>query len=141
MAIAAVLPPESHLYCVDRFKGSPENLSMNIDLTNLLEAFTNNIEKFGVKDKIPPLAMSTAEAAEKFEPESLDLILLDADRDGDSVKPDLLQWYPKLKPGSFLFGDDCAPNWPGVVRAIAAVGLEGQLAAPVLWCHQKPLES
>ncbi len=141
VAIAAVLPPESILYCVDHFKGSPEHLSMNIDITNLLEAFTNNIEKFGVKDKIIPLAMSTAEAAEKFEAESLDLILLDAAHDYDSVKADLLQWYPKLKPGGFLFCDDYAPNWPGVVRAIATVGLEGQLAAPALWCHQKPLES
>lgn len=138
VAIASVLPPDSVLYSVDNFKRSPEDRTKNLDLTNFLEAFTKNIEQFGVKDKISTLAMSPAEAAEQFEPESVDLILLNAAHDYQSVKLDLLQWYPKLKQGGFLFCDDYAPNWPGSIRAINTVGLEGQLAAPALWCHRKP---
>lgn len=137
VVIAAVLPVDSFLYCVDHFKGSPEHHKGNLDLTNLLESFKKNIDEFGVKEKIRVLAMSTTEAAEKFEPESVNLILVDAAHDYDSVKLDLLKWYPKLKPGGFLFCDDYQTEWPGVIRAIKAVGLEGELVAPSLWFHKK----
>lgn len=140
VAIAAVLPPESVLYCVDHFQGSEEHKQWNLDVSNLLEAFTSNIERFGVKDKIYTLSMSTTEAAQKFEPESVDLVLVDAAHDYDSVKADLLHWYPKLKPGGYLFCDDYQPEWPGVMRAVKTVGLEGKLISGSLWMHRKPLE-
>lgn len=138
VAIAAVLPPNSVLYCVDHFKGSEEHKKWNLNINNLLEAFTNNIERFGVKDKIYTLAMSSTEAAEKFEGESLDLVLVDAAHDYDSVKADLLSWYPKLKRGGYLLCDDYEPSWPGVMRAVKTVGLEGNVIAESLWMHQKP---
>lgn len=142
VAIASVIPDESVLYCVDHFQGSIEHHRANLDTSNLLEAFTKNIKTFGVKDKIRVLSMSTTEAVEKFEPESLDLILVDAAHDYDSVKSDLLNWYPKLKPGGFLFCDDYGqPNWPGVTRAVKSVGIEGQVVTPALFLHRKPLHS
>lgn len=141
VAISAVLPPNSVLYCVDHFQGSEEHKNLNLDIGNLLDAFTTNIERFGVKDKIYTLVMSTTEAAEKFEPETLDLIFLDAAHDYDSVKTDVLNWYPKLKPGGYLFCDDYAPNWPGVMRALKTVGLEGKLVTGSLWMHKKPVGS
>ncbi|MBD2183822.1 class I SAM-dependent methyltransferase [Planktothrix sp. FACHB-1355] len=141
VAIASVLPPNGVLYCVDHFQGSEEHKKSNIDTSNLLETFTKNIERFGVKDKIYTLQMSATEASKKFEPESIDPILLDAAHDYDSVKADLLNWYPKLKPGGYLFCDDYAPNWPGVMRAIETVGLEGKVIAASLWMHNKPVGS
>lgn len=140
VAIAAVLPPNSVLYCVDHFQGSPEHKQWNLNISNLLEAFNANIERFGVKDKIYTLAMSTTEAAAKFEPQSLDLVLIDAAHDYDSVKADLLNWYPKLKPGGYLFCDDYQPEWPGVMQAVKTVGLQGNLVTGSLWLHRKPLE-
>lgn len=138
VAIASVLPADSMLYCVDHFAGSEEHKKWNLDISNLLDAFTKNIERFGVKDKINTLVMSTVEAAAKFEPESVDLVLLDAAHDYDSVKADLLNWYPKLKPGGYLFCDDYEPGWPGVMRAVKTVGLEGKVLAGSLWMHRKP---
>lgn len=137
VAIASVLPAESILYCVDHFQGSEEHKQSNLDL-NLLKAFTKNIEQFGVKDKISTLSMTTTEAAAKFDPESLDLVLVDAAHDYDSVKADLLNWYPKIKPGGFLLCDDYEVGWPGVMRAVKTVGLEGTLITESLWMHQKP---
>ncbi|MFB2918612.1 MULTISPECIES: class I SAM-dependent methyltransferase [Aerosakkonema] len=141
VAIASVLPSNGVLYCVDRFQGSEEQKKSHIDTSNLLEAFTNNIECFGVKDKIYTLQMSTTEASKKFEPESIDPIRHDAAHDGDAVKADLLNWYPKLKQGGYLFCDDYAPNWAGVMRAIETVGLEGKVVAASLWMHNKPVGS
>lgn len=138
VAIASVLPANSVLYCVDHFAGSEEHKKWNLDISNLLDAFIKNIDRFGVKDKINTLVMSTVEAAAKFEPESVDLVLLDAAHDYDSVKTDLLNWYPKLKPGGYLFCDDYEPGWPGVMRAVKAVGLEGKVLAGSLWVHRKP---
>lgn len=138
VAIASVLPQESVLFCVDHFEGSLEHKKWNLDLSNLLEAFTANIERFGVKDKIKPLAMSTTAAAEQFQPLSVDLILVDAAHDYDSVKSDLLAWYPKLKHGGYLFCDDYQKEWPGVMRAVKSVGLEGNLVTGSLWLHKKP---
>ena len=139
VAIASVMPPNSILYCVDHFQGMEDYKQWNFDLSNLWQAFSNNIERFGVKDKIRALSMTTSEAADKFEPEYFDLVLVDAAHDYDSVKTDLLNWYPKLKPGGYLFCDDYQPEWPGVMRAIKTVGLEGQVVAGSLWVHRKPL--
>ena len=111
-----------------------------LDLSCLFELFMKNLEDFGVKEKICVLPMSLLKAAEKFAPESVDLIFLNADRDYDSVKAHLLQWYPKLKPGGFLLCDDYEPEQPGVMRAIKSVGLEGLVVAPSLWCHRKSIK-
>ena len=138
VALAAVLPPDSILYCIDHFQGSVEHKKWNLDLSNLLAAFTANIERFGVKDKIRPIPMSTTAAAEQFQPESIDLLLVDAAHDYDSVKSDLKAWYPKLKSGAYLFCDDYQPEWPGVMRAVKSVGLEGNLITGSLWLHRKP---
>lgn len=138
VAIASVLPTESILYCVDHFQGSEEHKKSNLDVADLLETFTKNIEQFGVKDKICTLAMTTTQAAAKFDPETLDLVFVDAAHDYDSVKSDLLHWYPKIKPGGFLLCDDYEVGWPGVMRAVKTMGLEGTVIAESLWMHQKP---
>ncbi|MGA9380044.1 MAG: class I SAM-dependent methyltransferase, partial [Phormidium sp.] len=90
--------------------------------------------------KISILAMTTTLAAAKFDSESLDLVFVDAAHDYDSVKADLLNWYPKIKPGGILLCDDYELGWPGVMRAVKTVGLEGSVIAESLWMHQKPKE-
>jgi hypothetical protein len=63
----------------------------------------NQYEEFGVKDKIQVLAMS-AGAAEKLQPASVNLVLTDPAGDYDSVKSDLLNWYPKHKGADIGWG-------------------------------------
>ena len=138
VAIASVLPPESILFCVDHFEGSPEHRTMKLDLNNLFQSFQKNIEAFGVSDRIRVLRMSTVDAAGQFATASVDLILLDAAHDYESVKTDLEHWYPKLKPGGALFCDDYEPAWPGVQQAVEAAGLKGEVVARALFFHRKP---
>ncbi len=144
VAIASVLPPDSILYCVDMFRGTilrrgekrpptEEIVKKNV------EAFTKNIETFGVREKVNFLVMSTNEAAGQFEPEYFDLLFIDADHSYEGVKADLTNWYPKLKPGGWLFCDDFGiPEYPGVAQAIQTYGLQGKVVAPSLWAHRKP---
>jgi hypothetical protein len=140
VAIASVLPPESILFCVDHFEGSAEHRTMQLDLNNLFESFTRNIASFGVQDRIRVLRMSTIDAAAQFDQASVDLILLDASHDFESVKTDLEHWYPKLKPRGVLFCDDYEPAWPGVQQAVEAFGLSGDVVARALFCHRKPID-
>lgn len=141
VAIASVLPDQGTLYCIDHFQGSPEMESWKIDSSNLLEDFCQNIKDFGVENKIQVLAMTGDKAVDQFESESLDMLFIDAAHDYDSVKSDLLSWYPKLKTDGFLFCDDYEETWVGVVQAVKDVGLDGQVVAPSLWMHQKLKES
>ena len=137
VAIGAVLPDGARLHCVDHFQGSSEHYQMNIDVSDLKQGFMKNIEAFGVSDRIETVDMTTLEAATHFEDESVDFILLDASHDYDSVSADLNAWYPKLRSGGMLFCDDYDPRWPGVMKAVAEFGIDGDLAAPALWFHRK----
>ena len=139
VAIAAVLPANSVLHCVDHFEGSVEHRTMQLDLTNLFQSFQRNIAAFGVKDRIRVLQMSTVEAAGQFAADSVDLILLDAAHDFDSVRTDLEHWYPKLKPGGVLFCDDYETAWPGVMKAVEMAGLKGEVVVRALFLHMKPI--
>lgn len=138
IAIAAVLPPQATLHCVDHFRGSEEHHRMDLDVSQLFESFSRNIQRFGVAERIHVIRDSTLAAATQFAPSSCNLILVDAAHDFDSVHADLTAWYPKLRPGGLLFCDDYDPRWPGVMRAVESLGLQGSLAAPALWLHQKP---
>ena len=50
--------------------------------------------------------MTSVEAAEKVEPQSLDFAYIDARHDYDSVKEDLAAWCDKVRPGGILAGHD-----------------------------------
>lgn len=146
VAIASVLPPEGRLFCVDMFRGmilQPGQVKPPIEevIRINVTAFENNIEKFGVKEKVDFVVMSTTEAANKFEANSIDLLFIDADHSYEGVMADLQNWYPKLKAGGWLFCDDYGvENFPGVARAIKSFGLQGEVVAPSLWRHKKPVE-
>jgi len=136
VAIASVMPPNSKLFCVDHFHGSAEHA--DIDTSDMFARFRENIETFGVADRIEVLAMTTLEAAEKFDTASVQLLLLDASHDYESVAADLAAWYDKIVAGGFLFCDDYDPRWPGVMQAVDERGLPGKVVAGAFWKHRRP---
>lgn len=104
------------LTCVDTFKGSNEREHRkDEDVKNgtLLEAFRRNTKP--VSDMIETLAVSSLSAVDSFDDESLDLIYLDASHEYGDVMDDLRGWWPKVKPGGFLIGDDY--SWADVAQA------------------------
>lgn len=65
------------------------------------------------------------EAAQVFADGSLDWVYLDGDHTYEGITADLNAWWPKVKPGGLLTGDDCElGHWWGdaVVRAVDEFG-------------------
>tara|TARA_Y100000385_G_scaffold172907_1_gene178988 strand:+ start:97 stop:843 length:747 start_codon:yes stop_codon:yes gene_type:complete len=67
-------------------------------------AMLENTKKY--KEKINIIRNYSHLAAVTFEDESLDFIYLDADHSYEGLKTDLMYWYPKLKKGGLIMGDD-----------------------------------
>jgi len=69
--------------------------------------------------------MTSLSAAERFPNESLDWVYIDGDHSHDAVKADLIAWFPKIRIGGALAGDDY--DWldeagaPSVQRAVEEV--------------------
>jgi hypothetical protein len=103
-------------YAVDHWKGSDEPLHRvdpDVIAGTLYEAFLSNIAP--AKAFVRPLRMTSLEAAERFDDQSVDLVLLDGEHTYEAVSADIAAWLPKLKSGATLAGDDW--NWEGVQRA------------------------
>ena len=138
VAIAAVLPLGSTLYCVDHFRGSREHHEMGVDVRSIFKAFLENVERFGVRSRIRVLKSDSLEAAREFSDASLDLLFHDASHDFESVVADLTTWYPKINPRGWLICDDYEESWKGVMEAVDHLALEGRVETRGLWVHQKP---
>ncbi|MEW5772534.1 MAG: class I SAM-dependent methyltransferase [Thermodesulfobacteriota bacterium] len=143
VAIACALPPGGVLFCVDHFvntvlaPGQAKPPLEEVVRTNLA-ALAANLDAFGVRDRVTVLRGRTRDAAQRFEPGSLDLVFVDAGHQYEEVSADLADWHPKVRPGGWLVCDDYTAEWPGVVRAIEETRLPGQFLAPTLWAHRKP---
>lgn len=108
--------------CIDTWLGSEEHIDKNSPhYEKLLETedglyseFLHNIEP--LKEIINPIRMSSVEASFKYEDESLDFVFIDGFNDYQSVKDDIEHWYPKVKRGGYIAGDDF--DWDGVNKAV-----------------------
>lgn len=58
------------------------------------------------EDKYEVMKMESTKASEVFPVGSLDFVYLDANHSYEGVKNDIAAWYPKLKKGGILCGDD-----------------------------------
>ena len=60
------------------------------------------------------------DAVEHFEDEIFDMVYIDADHTYEGCIQDIKNWYPKVKKGGVLAGDDyrISTYWPGVVFGV-----------------------
>lgn len=138
-------------YAVDTWEGSEEpqhketiQKLQNENLT-LLDVFKDNIKSCGVDDYVIPLQTTSLEAASQFEDNSLDFVHIDASHDYKNVLADIRAWYPKVKPGGFITGDDYVYCWGGVIQAVKeyftgkSVALLDRQDGTIskVWLHQK----
>ena len=110
--------------------------------------FLSNMEHEGLAPFVVPLPLTSTSAATLLGLQGLqaDLIHLDAAHDYHDVADDIRAWWPLLRPGGVLFGDDFDPGtWPGVVKAVMEFsdqeGLMIRLAGgrAIKWWIEKPL--
>lgn len=102
---------------VDHFLGSEEQINRKepeLVAGNLFETFKKNVAP--VLHLMKVHQMSSEQAANGFDVESLDFILIDGAHDYNSVMTDLTLWWWKLKPGGVIAGDDYGK--PGVHDAV-----------------------
>jgi predicted O-methyltransferase YrrM len=100
---------------VDTFKGSPEH--GRIDENALYSEFIKNVEP--VRSAIQTIhRLPSIEASKLYDNESVDFVFIDASHEYNSVLADIKAWYPKVKVGGTIAGDDYIAGWPGVIRAV-----------------------
>lgn len=66
------------------------------------------------KDRVRVLEKPSLEAAQGFEDQVLDAVLIDALHFEPYVSQDIASWFPKLRVGGLMIGDDYGPYYPGV---------------------------
>lgn len=109
------------LTCIDTWQGSEDHQHIE-GLDTLYETFCENMQHLNGLFK--PVRLDSVTAANTFLDESLDFIFIDAGHDYDSVVRDIYAWWPKLKKGGIIAGDDYYEEFPercGVYTAVRKI--------------------
>jgi predicted O-methyltransferase YrrM len=119
---------------VDTWLGSSEHwldetwfqdLGLKDGRPTVMQKFMSNVVAQGLERYILPLPLDSINAAETLKQLGIkiDLLHIDAAHDEGSVAQDLKAWWPLLREGGVLIGDDYFPEgrlWPGVKKAFDA---------------------
>lgn len=120
------------LVAVDTWLGAPEFYTWGLEdptrggalapdrgFPTVFHTFTKNIKALGHDDVVAPFPLSSHQAAEVLGHVGLsaDALYLDASHEYEAVAQDLRHWFPVVREGGMLWGDDYAA-WPGVGRAV-----------------------
>ena len=100
------------LYCVDPYKHFdndeyPDGMNdlSQYQFDDLFQSVSSRlVSRFG--DRVEFIRKLSTDAAAGFDDESLDFVYIDGNHDYKYVLSDLSAWYPKVKPGGFVCGDD-----------------------------------
>jgi predicted O-methyltransferase YrrM len=114
------------IFCQDVQKLFDEE-SVQRAMDRLFSAVTSNLSKLDGKAQL--IREKSWIAANRFADESFDLVYIDGDHTYECVCKDLAAWYPKVRKGGVICGDDI--GWPGVKKAVdeffLALGTEYQI--------------
>jgi hypothetical protein len=111
---------EYEYYAIDNFLGSKEHEENNLPDYDICK---NNLSP--IIDKINLIKEDSIEASKLYEDEYFNIVYIDASHEYEDVKKDVQSWYPKVKKGGFICGDDYTRGWPGVVKAVDELLGEG----------------
>lgn len=111
------------IYCVDTFRGSPEEavhaeLIKNMNCT-VLEDFLTNADKLEVRSALIPIASDSIEAASLISDKTLDFVFFDSAHTVEHFKKEVRAWIPKIKTGSTFGGHDI--GWTGIEQAVREI--------------------
>lgn len=79
--------------------------------------FQDNLEKAQVRDYVNPVKATSLQAAAQYEDRSIDFLMIDASHSYPDVVDDIEAWYPKVKLGGIISGDDY--DFEEVFKAVA----------------------
>jgi hypothetical protein len=90
-------------------------------------------------EAIRVLRLRSVQAARVFDDSSLAMVMIDGGHSYEDVRDDIAAWLPKVRSGGLLAGDDFAPDFLGVVRAVKERFGEGGFEAEgTTWRHRVP---
>lgn len=106
------LPNIETYYCVDPWSPQEDFYKLlhegaahfKIPEDEAYKRFLETTDPF--KDKRVILRMTSVEALDHVEDESLDWVFIDANHSYEYVKPDIIGWSEKVKPGGLIAGHD-----------------------------------
>ena len=133
------------LHCIDTFEGSDEICHYDIinqltkNNSNFYKEFQKNIEYCEVDHLIESIKSKSLDACKYFEDESIDMIYIDGSHEYQDVLDDIKFWYPKVKSGGIMYGDDY-PYFEGVRRAVDEYFGDNKSIVQygIIWEHRKP---
>lgn len=110
------------LYLIDPYL---EHVQGDLDYTHkLIPQYKNDVYYqcavdilSGYKDNIEWIHKNSDKAVSDI-PNDLDFVYIDGNHAYEVVKNDIRLYYPKLKKGGIIGGDDFWANYPGVARAV-----------------------
>lgn len=118
--------PNQKIIIVDSWMGSPNELETTHRLATKTDIFEIFKENMGERD-YRAIRMLSVDASKLFDDESLDVVYIDLTHTYEAVKEDILSWYPKVKKGGYISGDDYHPVWQGVIQAVDELLPERQI--------------
>ena len=105
--------------------------------------FLANMMRAGLQHVVTPWAVPSLIAARCLRSVpgvALDVVYIDASHEYEDVRADIAAWWPLVKPGGLLCGDDYDPvTDPGVVRAVDEAA-RGCKVVGRMWQVEKPKE-
>jgi predicted O-methyltransferase YrrM len=128
--------------CVDTWLGSNElwtvpewrkMLRQEHGYPTVYRQFLANIIHSGLTETIFPLPMTSISAAEllaKFAIQ-VDLVYIDGAHGEYEVYGDLVHYWPLVRSGGAMFGDDYSMEWHGVIKAVNRFAYENALGLGV----------
>lgn len=104
------------LYCVDTWTGETTGGPVSGHPAQILAA-ASALVSTGVAPSVRLIPALTVEAAKAWHG-PIDCLFVDADHTYASVRDDLAAWWPHLRVGGIIAGDDYLSQWyPGTTRA------------------------
>lgn len=104
---------------IDHFEGSKEHkTNPKFNNLNLYDKAVKNLQPLNGKINYEIIKSNSKDASLKYEDESVDFIFIDAAHDYKSITEDINLWYPKIKKGGVISGDDYCKDWQSVIRAV-----------------------
>lgn len=119
----------SHLYSVDMYSG---------DRGHDVEQYKRALRRLApFRDRNTVIKMRFDEALDLFADSTFDFIYVDGyAHTGEEAGQTFHDWYPKLKPGGVMAGDDYCSEWPLVVQAVDRFLSDKALTLHVIDCRE-----
>jgi tRNA G46 methylase TrmB len=101
--------PKVKCYGVDPYSGNSFDdyykgeIMAVVDASYYNDLYQNIIDKTSKLKNVEFIRATSAQAAVKFENESLDVVFIDARHDYQSCKNDILTWLPKVRKGGIIW--------------------------------------